>query len=247
MKPIRPYGDTLDDGLMQLSFTLPAPFGPRATEAAKQLLKKLGFKDVRLAFSRDIGNQFTFFVAYVHTTHTVDLDAIKEEAPLPAALDMHEVDEMLAVEFQHPIVVVGACIGCDAHTVGIDAILNMKGFAGDYGLERYHMFKVHNLGAQVPPEELIREAVRRNASVMLVSQVVTQKNVHIQQLTELVELLEAEGLRGKLLLIVGGPRIDNRLAKELGYDVGFGAGTRPSQVATFIAHWVIARKHEKKG
>ena len=35
------------------------------------------------------------------------------------------------------IVVVGACTGCDAHTVGIDAILNYKGFAGDEGLESY--------------------------------------------------------------------------------------------------------------
>ena len=35
------------------------------------------------------------------------------------------------------LVVVGACIGTDAHTVGIDAILNIKGFAGEKGLEYY--------------------------------------------------------------------------------------------------------------
>jgi len=34
-------------------------------------------------------------------------------------------------------VIVGACTGTDAHTVGIDAIMNMKGYAGHYGLERY--------------------------------------------------------------------------------------------------------------
>src|SRR3712207_8490286 len=44
------------------------------------------------------------------------------------------------------IVVFGACTGTDTHTVGIDAILNMKGYAGDYGLERYPGFEAYNLG-----------------------------------------------------------------------------------------------------
>ncbi len=35
------------------------------------------------------------------------------------------------------IVVVGACTGFDAHTVGIDAIMNMKGYNHHFGLERY--------------------------------------------------------------------------------------------------------------
>ncbi len=240
---IRPYGDTLDDGEVQLSFTLPAASGPRAEEAAKQLVAGMGFEEVRLAASRDLGNGFTFFVAYGRTREAVDLDAITVDTALSQeSMDMHEVDELLAREFDHPIVVVGACVGSDAHTVGIDAILNMKGVAGDYGLERYHMFRAHNLGAQIPPEELIRQAVALEASVILVSQVVTQKEVHIQQLTRLVEMLEAEGLRDRYLLIVGGPFIDNRLAKELGYDAGFGRGTLPSHVATHIARRLIARK-----
>ena len=49
------------------------------------------------------------------------------------------------------------------------------------------------------------------------------------------ELLEAENLRDDLLLIAGGPRVTNLLAAELGYDAGFGRGTLPSEVATFIA------------
>lgn len=43
----------------------------------------------------------------------------------------------------------GPGIGTDAHTVGIDAILNIKGFAGEKGLEYYREMTVHNLGAQV--------------------------------------------------------------------------------------------------
>lgn len=240
---VRPYGDTLDDGEVQLSFTLPTSFGPRSDEAAKQLVARMGFDNVRLAVSRDMGDGFTFFVAYGRTRQSVDLDEITVDHALSRdAMGIHEVDELLEREFDHPIVVVGACIGSDAHTVGIDAILNMKGCAGDYGLERYHMFETHNLGAQVPPEELIRQAVALDASVILVSQVVTQKEVHVQQLARLVDLLEAEGLRDRYLLIVGGPYIGNALAKELGYDAGFGRGTKPSHVATYIAERMIERE-----
>jgi len=240
---VRPYGDTLDDGQVQVSFTLPAPTGPRTDEAAKQVLAGMGLDAVRLVAARDIGNGFTFFIAYGRTTQLVELDTITVEDAVPkVAMNMHEIDELLARELEGPIVVVGACIGSDAHTVGIDAILNMKGYAGDYGLERYHMFQVHNLGAQVPPEELIRRSVELGASAILVSQVVTQRNVHVQQLTRLADLLEAEGLRGRFLLIVGGPSIDNRFAKELGYDAGFGRGTLPSHVASYVAQRLIERQ-----
>jgi len=245
---VRPYGDTLNDGQVQFSFTLPVPFGRRAEEAAKQLLAEMGIPDVRLAASRDLGNGFTFFVAYGRTDKGVNFDAVMVEDALEAgAPDMHEIDELLASEFERPIVVVGACIGSDAHTVGIDAIMNMKGYAGDYGLERYQMIEAHNLGAQVPPAELVRRAIELRASVVLVSQVVTQKEVHIRHMSQLVEILEAEGVRDDVLLIAGGPYIDNKLAKELGYDAGFGSGSRPSQVAAFIARQLIARKAARDG
>jgi len=40
LKAIKPYGDTMNDGKVQVSFTLPVPDGDEAVEAAKQLMKK---------------------------------------------------------------------------------------------------------------------------------------------------------------------------------------------------------------
>ena len=73
------------------------------------------------------------------------------------------------------------------------------------------------------------------ADALLVSQTVTQKDVHIKNLTELVEMLEAEGIRHKLILICGGPRISHELAKELGYDAGFSMNSYANNVASYIA------------
>jgi len=137
--------------------------------------------------------------------------------------------------------VIGASTGTDAHTVGIDAIMNMKGYAGRYGLERYEMIEAHNLGSQIPNDEFIAKAIELKADVLLVSQTVTQKDVHIGNLVELIEMLEAEGLRDKLLVICGGPRISHELAKELGYDAGFGMNSYADDVASFIATQIAKR------
>jgi beta-lysine 5,6-aminomutase beta subunit len=97
------------------------------------------------------------------------------------------------------------------------------------------------MGSQVPNEELIEKAVKEEADAILVSQVVTQKDVHIKNLTELVELLEAEDLRDEFLLIIGGPRITHELALELGFDAGFGSGTLPPDVASYIVQTLVER------
>ena len=70
---------------------------------------------------------------------------------------------------------------------------------------------------------------------MLISQVVTQKEIHVQNLTQLIELLEADKIRDQFVVVCGGPRIDNKLALELGFDAGFGRGTYAEHVATFVA------------
>jgi beta-lysine 5,6-aminomutase beta subunit len=56
----------------------------------------------------------------------------------------------------------------------------------------------------------------------------TQRDLHVENASQLIHLAKKSGLRG-LLFLLGGPRIDHKLARELGYDAGFGPGTRPSQ------------------
>ena len=96
------------------------------------------------------------------------------------------------------------------------------------------MVEAHNLGAQVPNERLIDRALELNADAVLISQVVTQKDTHRENLLKFIELVTAKEFRSRLILVVGGPRIDQRLALELGFDAGFGRGTYAEDVASFI-------------
>jgi beta-lysine 5,6-aminomutase beta subunit len=232
---VRPYGDTLDDGRVQLSFTLPIGWSEAADEAARRLVVAMGFDDVAIAEGRSIATGFSFFVVYASSPAAVDVAAIALPERSLQTLTMEQIDELIRRRVGRKLRIAGACIGTDAHTVGIDAILNMKGYRGDYGLERYKEFEVHNLGSQVAVERLARFTRDENIDVVLVSQVVTQKGSDVRNFTALGELLEAEGIRERVLLIAGGPRMTNLLASELGYDAGFGRGTLPSEVAAFIA------------
>ncbi|MGH3435371.1 MAG: OAM dimerization domain-containing protein [Sciscionella sp.] len=233
---VRPYGDTTGDGMVQTSFTLPVPHGPRADGAALQLVAKMGMEPAMVVHSHPIGADFSFFVVYGSVKHLVDLDEIvvaEREFPL---LSPNEVNTTVKSTLHRKLVVIGGCIGTDAHTVGIDAILNIKGFAGEKGLEYYREIRVINLGAQLGVPQLVKTARAEKADAVLISQVVTQRDAHIQNTKEMsAAFREAMGAR-RPMLVAGGPRFDPLMADELGVDRVFGRGTTPGEVASYLAH-----------
>jgi len=207
-------------------------------------MEKLGFRHAEIVHAQALSEGFSFYVAYGRTEVSVDYDEIHiEEATGEKVYSMNEACEAIREKLGRKVVIVGACTGFDAHTVGIDAIMNMKGYNHHYGLERYQEVEAHNLGAQVPNEKLIDYALKVGADAILVSQIVTQKDVHVQNMTEFIELLQARGLRERFIVCAGGSRISNKLAVELGFDAGFGQGTYAEHVATFI----IDRLAERQG
>ena len=235
---VRPYGDTTGDGRVQLSFTLPVPFGDeaeraRAEGAALQLAAKMGMDQAMVVHAKGMGPDFTFFIVYGRVSHVVDLSAVtiaeREFPVLPAA----EVNLRIRSALGRKLVVVGACIGTDAHTVGIDAILNVKGHAGEKGLEYYREIRVVNMGAQVAVPDLVARAIAEHADAVLVSQVVTQRDAHLSNTREMSAAFS--GLQ-RPLLVVGGPRFDPSAAHDLGVDKIFGRGTTPGEVASYLVH-----------
>ncbi len=238
---VRPYGDTLDDGAVQLSFSLPVPFGDEAKEAAKQMVLKMGLLDPQVYHAKDLGEGYSFFIVYARTTQVVDFTSIEVPKVEGETMSKKEVNAFISEQIGRKITVLGATTGTDAHTVGIDAIMNIKGYNSEKGLESYPMVEAYNLGAQVANEDLIKKAIELNADALLVSQVVTQKDSHKITLGQLIDMLEAAGLREKLVVVCGGPRVSHELALELGYDAGFGPGTLAPGVASFVATQMVER------
>lgn len=244
---IRPYGDATGDGLVQVSFTLPTGHDKRAEGAALQLAAKMGLEPAMVVHAKPMGPHFTFFVVYGRCSHLVDLDKVvvmEREFPL---LSPKEASAAVKRSLHRPLVVIGACIGTDAHTVGIDAILNIKGFAGEKGLEAYSNVEVHNLGAQVSVPDLVERAQTLKADAVLVSQVVTQRDAHLHNVAQMsAAFREAYPAGTAPVLIVGGPRFDETAADELGVDRVFVKGTTPGEVASFLVHRLCTTPAGKK-
>ena len=235
---IRPYGDTTGDGMVQVSFTLPVADQRRAEAAAVQLAHKMGIEHPLVVHAKPIAGGFTFFVVYGSVHHLVNLDELvvtEREYPLMSA---READLVIRRILGRKLVVVGASVGTDAHTVGIDAILSVKGFAGEKGLEYYREMTVINLGAQVAAIDLVDRAASEAADAILVSQVITQRDAHRRHVHEVTAALADRwpADRSRPILVVGGPRFDPAEANELGVDRIFGKGTTPADVASYLVH-----------
>jgi beta-lysine 5,6-aminomutase beta subunit len=240
---VRPYGDTTGDGMVQVSFTLPIPHSKVAEGAAAQLAKKMGLDPAMVVHARPMGPDFTFFVVYGPVRHLVDVSAVEVVERDYPLLTPKEANAAIKSALRRRLTVVGACIGSDAHTVGIDAILNIKGFAGEKGLEYYRELRVVNLGAQVSVPQLVDRARAENADAVLVSQVVTQRDAHLLNTREMsAAFRESYPSQRRPLLVVGGPRFDESMADELGVDRVFSRGTTPGEVASFLVHRLTQRK-----
>jgi beta-lysine 5,6-aminomutase beta subunit len=247
---IRPYGDTTGDGRIQVSFTLPVPYGTEeeqalAEGAAAQLAGKMGLDPAMVVHAKAMGPDFTFFIVYGSVRHLVDLAEVtvaRREYPLlPAA----EINLRIRSSLGREMVVVGATVGVDAHTVGIDAILNVKGHAGEKGLESYREMRVVNLGSQVAVADLVARSVAEHADAVLVSQVVTQKDAHISAARQIsAAFSEESGVSRRPLLVVGGPRFDPAMATDLGVDRVFSRGTTPREVASYLVHALAPEPQE---
>jgi beta-lysine 5,6-aminomutase beta subunit len=241
---VRPYGDTTGDGMVQMSFTLPVPHDKRAEGAALQLAAKMGMDPAMVVHAKAMGPEFTFFVVYGSVNHLVDLDDVKVVERDYPLLTPAEVNAAIRSRLRRKLVVVGACIGTDAHTVGIDAILNIKGFAGEKGLEYYREISVVNLGAQVLVPDLVERARAEKADAVLISQVVTQRDAHVHNTKEMSAAFREAYPAGQVpLLVVGGPRFDETATAELGVDRIFGRGTTPGEVASYLVHALLEPEH----
>lgn len=228
---IKPVGDRMNDGFIQLSFTLPISKSS-VTNAVNNMCRQMNLIQPEIAHISTLDHNLHYIQIFARMANEVPV-LIKAKEHIKENKSKEEIEQQISKR----LTIVGACTGTDAHTVGLDAILNKKGYKGVMGLESYSCFSVVNLGSQVSNLNLIAEIEKHNANVLLVSQIITHNNSHIHNLTELIDMIEALGLRSKLVCVVGGPRINHQLAIELGFDAGFGIGATAIDVANFLNNY----------
>ena len=122
-------------------------------------------------------------------------------------------------------VVIGTVEG-DIHDLGLRIVSSML---------RANGFKVYDLGFNTKSLDFIEKAKEVNADIIAVSSLMTTTMPFMK---DLIEALEASGLRGKFLVIVGGGPVSEQWAKEIGAD-GYG---RDAAEAVRAARELMKRK-----
>ncbi len=114
---------------------------------------------------------------------------------------------LLAVSDVEPIgtVVIGTVRG-DLHDIGKNLVAMMLEGAG---------FKVFDLGVDVPAEKFIEAVREHNADIIGMSALLTTTMTYMP---EVIKALEAEGIRNKVKVIVGGAPVTQEWADQIGAD-----------------------------
>jgi len=228
---VEKHGDSI------VSVTLFVPDSPHSAEqAALEMARHMGLKNPEV-ISRRVMHPAEGSLFEIKGI----LDVAINKAYLPQLDKVELVSEAAIETWVRPrdIHIVAATVGEDEHSVGLHEILDIK----HGGIEKYG-FHCHDLGTSVAIEQVVDRAVELNADAVLISTIVTHADVHKQHMHRLDERVRARGLRGQLVLIAGGTRVTDQLARECGMDAGFGHGTSGHEVASFLMRTLRDRESE---
>ena len=114
---------------------------------------------------------------------------------------------LLATSDVEPIgtVVIGTVRG-DLHDIGKNLVAMMLEGAG---------FRVIDLGVDVPAEKFVEAAKEHNADIVGMSALLTTTMTYMP---EVIKALEAEGIRNRVKVIVGGAPVTQEWADQIGAD-----------------------------
>jgi corrinoid protein of di/trimethylamine methyltransferase len=124
-------------------------------------------------------------------------------------------------------VVIGTVEG-DIHDLGLRIVASML---------RANGFKVYDIGFNKKSVEFIEKAKEANADIIAVSSLMTTTMPFMK---DLIEALQAAGLRDRFLVVVGGGPVTERWSKEIGAD-GYG---RDAAEAVRAATELMAKKRK---
>lgn len=128
----------------------------------------------------------------------------------------------------HGTVVIGTVEG-DIHDLGLRIVASML---------RANGFKVYDLGYNTKSLDFIEKAKEVRADIIAASSLMTTTMPFMK---DLIEALEAAGLRDRFKVIVGGGPVTDEWAKKIGAD-GYG---RDAAEAVKVAKELMARKGSK--
>src|SRR3977135_67315 len=111
LSQVKPYADHLGDGIVQMSFTLPVPYGLAARKAAQELAAKRGCERPEVVHCQELTDGYPYFVMFGEATQTVDYASLSDEGFDVEYMSEEQIEAFAGERIGRPIVVVGAATG----------------------------------------------------------------------------------------------------------------------------------------
>ncbi|HEY3748179.1 MAG TPA: D-ornithine 4,5-aminomutase subunit OraE [Pseudonocardiaceae bacterium] len=223
---VRPEAEQSGDGLVALSMFIPLPEW-QGDAAALLFAERMNLRDARIVDR-----------VVLHPAEGVQYDLVGRagvdvrRTELPESVPARgqgSPETVRAALVGRRLRVVGATLGNDEHSIGLQEVTNIK----HQGLEWFGVTCV-NIGSSVLVERLLDEAVEQGACALLASLIVSHREIHQVTMRKLYDTAVERGVRDRFLLIAGGPQVTDELARDCGLDAGFGRGTKGVDVARFL-------------
>lgn len=224
-KIIRPEVEWSSDGVVVLTLFLPTE-EKLAHYASLEIAKKLGLKNAEV-IHKQVLHPAEGTVLELKAKLDFDLDLKMIE--IPVTEDTLSVEKIREEVKKRDVKIIAATVGQDEHSVGMREIIDIK----HGGLEGFGI-KCYYLGTSVSIKKVIDAAIEVGAHAILISTIISHNDVHIQNMIKTNNLCVEMGLREKIMLIAGGPQVTNEMARECGFNAGFGRKTKGIHVANLI-------------
>lgn len=228
---LKPEVQWLGDGVVTLDLFFPTDVDH--AEAAALVVAK----NMNLAQAEVIHKEILHPVegTRIQLKGVVQFDIDMETLVLPEKEVLLSDEDIMAYVKEHDIKVIAGTGGSDEHSVGMREVLDIK----HGGVEKFGIKYIY-LGTSVPIEKFIDAAIETNASVIMISLIISHDDVHYKNMEKLHHYAIEKGVRDKLILLAGGTQVTPEIAKKCGMDQGFGRGTKGKHVASYIV-----KRHQK--
>lgn len=243
-KEIKPYGHHAGDGIVQICFTLPVECTETAQAVALAYAGKMGLKQGRVTWMEAIGPQYTYFIIYGESEHSVTLSEVrggKDSLPRMAQKPT-EVDQEFRQRLGRRIVILVCTDRASEQEIEFEAMVSLEGISGEVGLEGYPTFNVRRERNVESIEQIIELAEKHKADALLVCEPTGGWGQGEGALKDLArKVKKAKDLPPWLLLSCW--RLDGVKPEESvsGYDLCLSTGVSPGRVADQIVAELIRR------
>lgn len=249
-KGVRPCGHHLEDGIVQVCFTLPLACNEQSQRAAIAYAEKMGLKDCRVTWMEAIGSDFTYFIIYgkaEYSLDTIELRSlsgdVKQLARKPSDFD-HEFRERLG---KRAVLLACAC-DMECREIEFEALISLKGISGEIGLEGYSSFILRRERGLENTDAIIEAAIKAKADAMVVCEPPSVRGKGERALKELSRKLKKSKDLPEWFVLACWRRDPNHAGESIsGYDLSFGHGFQPSHIADQLVTTLVRKGFSAEG